>query len=88
MAMFNVASLAVVKQLGEIRLILLQKKLDVLTINETRLDSTISGINGYNVLRADRNRNGGSVCIYVRCRVKYISGLVSTDLEAACVEIN
>ena len=38
MAMFNVASLAVVKQLGEIRLILLQKKLDALTINETRLD--------------------------------------------------
>ena len=41
---------------------LLDKKLDVLAINETRLDSTISdgfvSIDGYNVLRADRDRNG------------------------------
>ena len=40
------------------------------------------------MLRADRDRNGGSVCIYVRCRVKYISDLVPTDFEAVCVEIN
>ena len=40
MAMLNVASL--VKHLDELRLMLLDKKLDVLTINETRLDSTIS----------------------------------------------
>ena len=60
MAMLNVASL--VKHLDEIRLILLDKKLDVSAINETRLDSTISdrlvSIDGYNVLRADRDRNG------------------------------
>ena len=63
MAMFNVASL--VKHLDELRLMLLDKKLDVLAINETRLDSTISdglvSIDGYNVLRADRDRNGGGV---------------------------
>ena len=63
MAMLNVASL--VKHLDELRLMLLDKKLDVLAINETRLDSTISdglvSIHGYNVLSADRDRNGGGV---------------------------
>ena len=92
MAMLNVASL--VKHLDEIRLILLDKKLDVLAINETRLDSTnfdeLVSIVGYNVLRADRDRNGGGVCIYIRCHVNYTlrPDLVPTDLEAVCVEIN
>ena len=92
MAMLNVASL--VKHLDELRLMLLDKKLDVLAINETRLDSTISdglvSIDGYNVLRADRDRNGGGVCIYIRCQVNYTPrpDLVPTDLEAVCVEIN
>ena len=92
MAMLNVASL--VKHLDEIRLILLDRNLDVLAINETRLDSTISdglvSIDGYNVLRADRDRNGGGVCIYIRCQINYTPrpDLVPTDLEAVCVEIN
>ena len=66
MAMLNVASL--VKHLDELPLMFLDKKLDVLAINETRLDSTISdglvSIDGYNVLRADRDRNGGW-CLYL-----------------------
>ena len=92
MAMLNVTSL--VKHLDEIRLILLDKKLDILAINETRFDSTISdglvSINGYNVLRADPDRNGSGVCIYIRCHVNYTPrpDLVPTDLEAVCVEIN
>ena len=53
---------SLVKHLDEIRLIPLDKKLDVLAINETRLDSTISdglvSIDGNNVLHADRDRNG------------------------------
>ena len=70
------------------------KELYVLTINETRLDLTILdglvSIDGYNVLHADRDRNGGGVCIYTRCHVNYtpLSDLVPTDLEAVCVEIN
>ena len=91
-AMLNVASL--VKHLDELRLMLLDKKLDVLAISETRLDSTISDglvrIDGYNVLRADRDRNRGGVCIYIRCHVNYIPrpDLVPTYLEDVCVEIN
>jgi exonuclease III len=91
MAMLNVASL--LKHLDEIRLLLHNKYLDVLAVNETRFDSTISdgivSIEGYDVLRADRDRNGGGVCIYVRCHINYENrpDLVPTDLEAVCVEI-
>ena len=90
--MHNIASL--VEHLDEIQLILLDKKLDILSINETRFDSTISdrlvSIDGYNVLRADPDRNGSGVCIYIRRHVNYTPrpDLVPTDLAAVCVEIN
>ena len=49
MAMLNVASLT--KYIDEIRLLLYDKKLHVLALNETRLDSSISdellAIDGY-----------------------------------------
>ena len=61
MAMLNIASL--LQHLDEIRLLLYDKKWDTLALNETRLDSSISddlvSIEGYDVLRADRKRNGG-----------------------------
>ena len=67
MSMLNVAS--VVKHLDEIRILLSDKKLDVLAINETRLDPTIPdgfvSIDGYDVLRNDRDRNGGGG-VYIR----------------------
>ena len=41
-----------------------------MSINETRLDDTINDglihLNGYDVLRKDRNRMGGGVAIYFR----------------------
>jgi hypothetical protein len=44
------------------------KPLDVITPNETRLDeSVLNGeveIPGYDIVRRDRNRNGGGVTIY------------------------
>jgi hypothetical protein len=61
--------------------------LDVLANNETRLDPTISdglvSIEGYDMLRADRDRNGGGVCMYIRCHVSYENrpGLVPSDLQ-------
>ena len=40
-------------------------------------------------IRADRNRNGGGVCIYIRCHVNYekCSDLIPAGLEAVCLEI-
>jgi exonuclease III len=91
MAMLNIASLP--KHLYEIRLLLHDKKLDVLALNETRLDSSISdglmSIGGFDILRSDRKRNGGGVCTYVRCHVNYENrpDLIPNDLEAVCLEI-
>ena len=56
---------------------LYDKKLDVLALNETHLDSSISdellAIDGYDIIRADRNE---------KC-----SDLIPTGLEAVCLEI-
>ena len=71
MTMLNIASLP--KHFDEISLMLRDKKIDILALNETRLDSSISddlvSIDGYDLIRADRNRNGGGVCIYARCNI-------------------
>ena len=44
------------------------KKIDILALNETRLDPSISdglvSVDGYDLIRADRNRNGGGVCMH------------------------
>ena len=49
---------------------------DILTLNETRLDSSILDcevqIPGYDIIRSDRNRYGGGVAIYIRTIIPYI----------------
>ena len=43
------------------------KYIDLIGFNETRLDLNISDnmidLNGYDIVRKDRSRNGGGVCI-------------------------
>ena len=92
MAMLNVASLT--KHIDEIRLLLYDKKRDVLAlINETRLDSSTSDelliIDGYDIIHADRNGNGSGVCIYIRYHVNYEKhlDLIPTSLEAVGLKI-
>ena len=69
------------------------KKIDILALNETCLDPTISdelvSVHGYDLIRADRNRNGGGVCMYARCNINYQKrpDLVPNDLEAISLEI-
>ena len=91
MAMLNVASL--IEHVDEICLLLYDKKIDILALNETRLDSSFSDelltVDGNDITRAGRNRNGGGVCIYIRCHVNYekLIDLIPTGLEAVCLEI-
>lgn len=65
MASINIASLS--RHIEELRALMSDKCLDLLAINETRLDSSIPDnlvhIDGYSILRRDRNRNGGGVSI-------------------------
>ena len=50
---------------------------DILGLNETRLDNTIADrqidIEGYDILRRDRNRNGGGVAFYVAQSLTYVN---------------
>lgn len=86
MAMLNITSL--LKHMDEIRVLLTTKNVDVLAINETRLDCTISddlvNVPNYDIIRFDRNRNGGGVCIYLNNAISYcnLSHKVPGNLEA------
>lgn len=65
-ASINLASLF--KHIDHLRIYILPKKVDILAINETHLDSSIQNgeisIPGYTLERKDRNRcgSGGSLC--------------------------
>ena len=93
MAYLNIVSLP--KKIDEIRYSMSNKFIDLIAFNETRLDSSIT--NGmihlnyiyYDIIRKDRSRNGGGVCIYLRSSINYIirQDLISSELEAVCVEM-
>ena len=81
------------KHIDDLRILMNNSPLDVIALNETRLDNLISsgeiGLSGYELVRLDRNRNGGGVAIYVRNSLNFISRheLVPSSIEAVCVEI-
>ena len=94
MASLNVTSL--LKHLDELRILLAGNSIDVLAINETRLDSSINDwklfIPGYEIFRRDRSisgRHGRGVCFYVRSTINYTPHLdLNIDhLENLCIEI-
>ena len=62
-------------KIDEIRHSVCKKNIDLIAFNETRLDQSISdgliNLNGYEVIRKDRSRNGGGVCIYIRSSINY-----------------
>ena len=69
------------------------KFIDLIAFNETRLDSNITDgkihLNDYDLIRKERSRNGGGVCIYLRSSINYnvTDDLVPGELEAVCIEI-
>ena len=65
-------------------------KIDILSINETKLDSTVHDsdvyIRGFEIVRKDRRvngRKGGGVCISLRTNLNYRipDDLINDDLE-------
>ena len=91
-AHLNVCSL--LKNIDEIRLLLDEAKINILTMCETRLDGSVSDneicIDGYNIVRNDRNRNGGGVIMYIRNTVdfKILAEYQNHDLEIICIQVN
>jgi exonuclease III len=67
-ACININSLP--KHIDELRVIMQNGPLDILAINETKIDDSFSedeiSVVGYHFIRKDRNRYGGGVLLYVR----------------------
>ena len=65
----------------------------ILAINETKIDNLVPDneirISGYNIIRKDRNRNGGGVLMYIHESITFLerSDLCPDSLEMICVEI-
>ena len=81
------------KHIDELRVFMQEQKFDILSINQTRLGNTIHNneieIKGYDLIRKDRNPNGGGVAIYVSSITPYTTcnDLLTNDVEAICLEI-
>ena len=66
---------------------------DILAINETRLDSSVSNgeisVSGYTLERKDRNRTGAGVALYIRNSIsyEYMPTLQEKQLEWLCVKV-
>ena len=94
MASLNINSL--LAHIDEFRVFMNETDIDIISINETKLDSSIKDnevyIPGYEIVRKDRKingRHGGGVCIYIRCNLNYkiCKDLSSDELEYLTVEI-
>ena len=91
-ANLNVNSL--MKNLDEICLILSNKALDILAINESKIDNQISNdeihIHGFNIIRKDRNRFGRGVVLYIRDTISFSDrkDIIPDGLEMVCIELN
>ena len=68
MASLNINSL--LAHIDELRISSEDQTFDLLAINESKLDDKINNtavsLDGYEILRKDRNRSGGDVAIFVR----------------------
>ena len=93
-ACLNINSLPA--HIDDLRVFMVNSKIDILCINETKLDSTVMDgeihLPGYEIVRLDRKlngRNGGGVCIYLRSNLNYRIrvDLSSEDLEILIVEL-
>ena len=94
MACLNINSL--LSHIDALRIFTSSTKIDILCINETKLDSTITDqgvcLPGFEIVRRDRSVNGrygGGVCIYIRSNIIYKirHDLLLETLENLIVEV-
>jgi hypothetical protein len=84
---------SLIKHIDELRILLVNYPVDILPINETKLDNSINDceihIPGYEILRRDRDRHGGGVCFYIRTTINFSirEDLKFKNVENLCVEI-
>ena len=87
----NIASL--LRHLDELRIFVEEEKPHIIGINETRLDNMVNDsdleIDGYEVMRWYRDRNGGGVALYVHksLGVPIRQDLMDCNVESVSVQI-
>ena len=87
----NITSLP--KHIDELRIAMKNNEIDVLAINESRMDNSIAPemvtVHGYNWVSKDRNRFGGGVGFYVRNTINFClrHDLNVDDIEILTIEI-
>ena len=92
MAHINICSIR--NKLTEISEILVSDNLHILAVSETHLDATFEDsallIQGYNIVRRDRNAFGGGVMFYVQEQIpmKIRNDLMPTEVEVLWLEIH
>ena len=82
-----------VTEVNELRIAMKNNEIDVLAINESRMDNSIAPemvtVHGYNWVSKDRNRFGGGVGFYVRNTINFClrRDLNVDDIEILTIEI-
>ena len=77
----------------ELEILMTENIIDIILINETRLDDTIRdeqvAIEGFSLLRLDRNRHGGGVAFYITETVNYEhrTDIKTSNAELLCIEV-
>ena len=94
---FKIMSLNIytlLKHLDELRILVDQEMPHVIGINETKIDSSISDtdiqIEGYRVVRRDRNKWGGGVALFIHESISNYcirSDLMDNNLESLSIQI-
>ena len=90
-ALLNLNSLT--KHIDELKVFMANKPLDVLAINESKLNLVDShrlvNLEGYNIVRGGRNKHGGGVCFHLRNTITFYRQyqLKTDDLELIALEI-
>ena len=87
----NIGSL--LKHFDEIKVFLDEYKPHILGLNETRLNDDVEDddlfIEGYSIVRRDRNRNGGGVAIYISDDIPYNTRPdFDTGIESVSIQVN
>ena len=92
-AFLNVHVNSLTKHIDELKVFVANKPLDVLAINASKLDlverNRRVNLEGYNIVRRDRNKHGGGVCFYPRNTITFSRQyqLENDDLELIALEI-
>ena len=84
---------SLLSKLSDVHLLVNNSKTAVLAVSETWLDGSVTDAEielvGYTVVRKDRNRNGGGVCLFVRSDISYNprTDLSCDELESVWIDL-